>query len=136
MPDRYQQLVNTPIGRIVTKQIGLPNPPRLERFQAGQPVVTGPVLLGAAPGGRLAGPLARVLASVGADTSTPMDEPLRTAAAAAKLEAAIFNPEAAPADQRYQALMFDATGIGSSDELVRAWSFFIRLSAGCSPVAA
>ena len=26
MSDRYAQLVNTPIGRIVTKQIGLPNP--------------------------------------------------------------------------------------------------------------
>ena len=28
MADRYQQLVNTPIGKLVAKQVGLPNPPR------------------------------------------------------------------------------------------------------------
>ena len=28
MPDRYQQLVNTPIGKLVTSQVGLPQPPR------------------------------------------------------------------------------------------------------------
>ena len=55
MSDRYQQLVNTPVGKIVSKQIGLPNPVKLERYERGQPVISGPVLLGAAPGGRLAG---------------------------------------------------------------------------------
>ncbi len=34
MADRYQQLVNTPIGRIVAKQVGLPNPPRLRALRA------------------------------------------------------------------------------------------------------
>ena len=48
MADRYQQLVNTPIGKLVSKQVGLPAPPRLERYRPGQPVITGPVLLGAA----------------------------------------------------------------------------------------
>src|ERR1700738_3822866 len=82
MTDRYQHLVNTPIGKLASKQIGLPTPPRLERFQAGQPVVSGPVLLGTTAGGRLGGALAGVLASAGADGLTAMDEPLRTAAAA------------------------------------------------------
>ena len=49
MSDRYQQLVNTPIGKIVSKQIGLPAPVKLERYERGQPVVTGAVLFGAAP---------------------------------------------------------------------------------------
>ena len=53
MADRYQQLVNTPIGRIVTKQVGLPSPVTLERYQPGQPLISGPVLVGAARGGRL-----------------------------------------------------------------------------------
>ncbi len=35
MADRYQQLVNTPIGRIVTKQVGLPSPVELERYEPG-----------------------------------------------------------------------------------------------------
>jgi 3-oxoacyl-[acyl-carrier protein] reductase len=123
MTDRYQQLVNTPIGKLVTKQIGLPQPPRLERFRAGQPVVTGPVLLGGT-GGRLVKPVAKILAAVDADVSTPMVEDVRMAAAQAKLDAGIFNPDAAPEDQRFKALVFDATGIASTAELEQVWSFF------------
>ncbi|HWE09425.1 MAG TPA: 3-oxoacyl-ACP reductase [Solirubrobacteraceae bacterium] len=122
MTDRYQQLVNTPIGKLVTRQIGLPQPPRLERYRPGQPVISGPILFGG-PGGRLAKPVTKVLASVGAEVQTPMDEDLRTAAAQSKLDAGIFNPDAAAVDQRFKALVFDATGITSSDELVRAWEF-------------
>jgi 3-oxoacyl-[acyl-carrier protein] reductase len=129
MTDRYAQLVNTPIGKLVTKQIGLPQPPRLERFQAGQPVIAGPVLLGTGGVGgggvsRLAAPVAKVLRAIDADVFTAMDEELRTAAAEAKLDAGVFNPEAAPEGQRFKALVFDATGIESSDELERAWAFF------------
>ncbi|MFZ0043452.1 MAG: 3-oxoacyl-ACP reductase [Solirubrobacteraceae bacterium] len=122
MADRYQQLINTPIGNFVAKQVGLPNPPRLERFQAGQPVISGPVLLGGA-GGRLGGALTEILASIDAEVATLMDESLRSAAAQAGLDAAIFNPEAATADDRFKALVFDATGIQSSDELEQAWAF-------------
>jgi 3-oxoacyl-[acyl-carrier protein] reductase len=125
MTDRYAQLVNTPIGKLVTKQIGLPQPPRLERYEPGRPVISGSVLLGASgPESRLTTPLAKVLKAVGADVSTPMDEALRTAAATAKLDAGIFNPEAASPDDRFKALVFDATGIQSSEELERAWEFF------------
>ena len=123
MPDRYQQLVNNPIGRLITEQIGLPNPPQLERYRPGQPVVSGPVLLGAAAGSRLASGLARVLASVRAEVLTPMDAELRNAAADAHLEAAIWNPEAATERQRFKALVYDASGIESSDQLEQAWVF-------------
>ena len=124
MTDRYAQLVNTPIGKLVTKQIGLPQPPRLERYKPGQPVISGTVLLGASgPESRLAKPLAKVLKAIDAAVFTSMDEELRTAAATAKLDAGIFNPEAPP-DERFKALVFDATGIQSSDELDRAWEFF------------
>ena len=129
MTDRYAQLVNTPIGKLVTKQIGLPQPPRLERYEPGGPVITGPVLLGAAGAdatgsSRLAGPVAKVLHAIHADVLTAMDEDLRTAAAAAKLDAGVFDPEAASESQRFKALIFDATGVQSSDELERAWAFF------------
>jgi 3-oxoacyl-[acyl-carrier protein] reductase len=124
MSDRYQQLVNTPIGRIVSKQIGLPAPVRLERYEPGQPVVSGPVLLGAAPGARLAGVAAKVLAAVGADVQTPLQEEAGRAAADAGLPAGIFNPEIASADQTFKALVFDATGISESAALAEAWAFF------------
>lgn len=137
MADRYQQLVNTPIGKLVAKQVGLPNPPRLERYEPGQPVISGPVLLGAAGGSRLAGPLAAALASIDAEVATAMDETLRTAVADAGHDAMIFNPDAAPADQRFKALVFDATGIGSSEQLTEAWAFLhpvIRRVLRCSRV--
>jgi 3-oxoacyl-[acyl-carrier protein] reductase len=123
MTDRYQQLVNTPIGKLVTKQVGLPAPPPLERYEPGQPVITGPVLLGAPGDGRLAPELTRILAAVGAETLTPEDTALRTAAAQAGLDAGIFNPDAAPAQQRFKALVLDATGIQSSEQLVEAYAF-------------
>jgi 3-oxoacyl-[acyl-carrier protein] reductase len=124
MADRYQQLVNTPIGRIVSKQIGLPTPVQLERYEPGQPVISGPVLLGAAPGSGLVGPVAKVLAAVGAEVSTPHQEEARTAAADAGLSAGIFNDEVATAEERFKALVFDASGIAESAALERAYEFF------------
>jgi 3-oxoacyl-[acyl-carrier protein] reductase len=98
MADRYQQLINTPIGQIVSKQVGLPSPVKLERYQAGQPVIDGPVLLGAAPGSAHADRTAAVLGAIGA--------------------------EVVPAGESFKALVFDATGIASSEQLKEAWSFF------------
>jgi 3-oxoacyl-[acyl-carrier protein] reductase len=124
MSDRYQQLVNTPIGRIVSKQIGLPTPTPLERYKPGQPVISGPVLLGAASGGILAGPVAKVLAAVGAEVQTPLQEEARQAAADADIEAQIFNPENATEEDSFKALLFDASGIADSAALEQAWAFF------------
>ena len=123
MTDRYQQLVNTAIGKLVTKQVGLPAPPRLDRYKPAQPVVTGPVLLGAPGNARLSPELTRILAAIDAETLTPMDDALRTAAAAAKLRAGIFNPDAASPEQRFKALVLDATGIESSEQLTEAYAF-------------
>ena len=123
MPDRYQQLVNTPIGKLVSKQVGLPAPPILERYRPGRPVISGPVLLGAPQDGRLASALAQILEAIDAQVLTAMDEPLRSAVARADLEAAIFNPDAAPPDQRFKALVLDATGLKSTADLVHAYAF-------------
>jgi 3-oxoacyl-[acyl-carrier protein] reductase len=125
--DRYQQLTNTPLGRLVTKQVGLPAPPILDRFRPGQPVISGAVLF-AAPGEeggpRLAGSIATTLAAIDAETSTPMDEPVRTAVAQAGLRASIFNPDAASADQRFKALVLDASGLRCAEDLALAYAFF------------
>jgi 3-oxoacyl-[acyl-carrier protein] reductase len=100
MADRYQQLVNTPIGRIVSKQVGLPAPVKLERYEQGQPVVSGPVLLGG--DGRLGAAAREVLDRVGAEVFKGIPG----------------------TDETYKALVFDATGIGSPDRLHDAWAFF------------
>ncbi|MDQ6605897.1 MAG: 3-oxoacyl-ACP reductase [Actinomycetota bacterium] len=123
MADRYQQLINTPIGRIVSKQVGLPSPVKLDRYEPGAPVIAGPVLLGAAAGNRLARSIVTVLDSVGAELHTVPVEDLRSAAAEAGLDAKVFTPGVAPADPTFKALLFDASGIASSDQLRQAWAF-------------
>jgi 3-oxoacyl-[acyl-carrier protein] reductase len=49
---------------------------------------------------------------------------LRAAAAEAGVDAAIFNPDAATEEDTFKALVFDATGIASTNELREAWAFF------------
>jgi 3-oxoacyl-[acyl-carrier protein] reductase len=122
--DTYGAVVNSPVGRFVAKRAGLPRPVELERHSPGDPVIRGRVLLGAAPGNaRLVEPLAHILASARAETATSLEEPVRSAAAAARLDAAVWNPDA-PGDQRFKALVFDATGIADSTQLVALQAFF------------
>ena len=98
MPDRYSQIVNAPLVSSVAKQVGLPQPVDLDRRQPGSPVVAGPVLSGGAPGGRLERPLKALLDDIGA--------------------------ERAGAEGRAKALVFDASGIADSTELVELQRFF------------
>lgn len=121
--DRYTELINTPIGRIVQKQIGLPAPVPLKRWRAGDKVVDGRVLIGGAPGGRLATELAKLVAEIGAEASTPLREDLRAAAAEAGLDAGPWTPAAA-ATQKYGAVVFDATGITEPGQLSELREFF------------
>jgi 3-oxoacyl-[acyl-carrier protein] reductase len=116
--DLYTQLVSLPVAGTVAKRIGLPQPVELERDAS---TVDGRVLLGGA--GRLARAAARVLADMGVDAATALDDPVRDDAAAAGLDAAVFNPQA-PADRRFKALVFDASGIESSADLVELQRFF------------
>ena len=101
MPDRYSQIVNAPVVSTVAKQVGLPQPVDLDRYKPGAPVVAGPVLSGAAPGGpgaRLERALKKVLDEIGA--------------------------ERAGAEGKAKALVFDASGIADSTELVELQRFF------------
>jgi 3-oxoacyl-[acyl-carrier protein] reductase len=123
MTDTYTKLANSPIGKLITSQVGLPRPTILERYSPGDATVNGQVLLGAAPGGRLAAPVATVLSALEANVSTALREHLRTAAADAGLDAAIFNAEV-PGDARFKALVFDATGITDSTQLRELHAFF------------
>jgi 3-oxoacyl-[acyl-carrier protein] reductase len=105
------------VAGTVAKRIGLPQPVTLERGGA----FSGRVLLGGA--GRVAEAAARVLAAMGADSATALDDPVRAHAAAAGLDAAVFNPEA-PADRTFKALVFAATAIARSEDLVELHRFF------------
>jgi 3-oxoacyl-[acyl-carrier protein] reductase len=99
LSDRYAQAVNSLPGRLIAPRLGLPRPAELDRHEAGQPVVSGSVLLGEAPGGRLTTRLEALVGEIGAAAPTGPEEPVK-------------------------ALVFDATGITDSTQLVELQRFF------------
>ncbi len=103
MSDRYQSFTLSSIGSLVSSQAGLPQPPLLARYEVGQPVVSGPVLAGGAPGGRLLDGVVSLLKGLGADVRT--DVPTDAA-------------------DKHAALVFDASGITSSADLRQLYDFF------------
>jgi len=121
--DLYSRVVNSGIGGFVAGNVGLPQPVDLDRYEKGEPLIDGEVLLGAAPGGRLAGSIARVLAGAGVSAKTELEGEVRSAAGESGLDAGVFNPEAA-GDARFKALVFDASGISDSVQLHELWEFF------------
>jgi 3-oxoacyl-[acyl-carrier protein] reductase len=96
--DRYARLVNAPGISALAGQLGLPRPVELDRYRQGAPVLTGAVLTGAAPGARLERPLKAHLDRIGV--------------------------ERAGAEGKAKALIFDASGISDSTELVELQRFF------------
>jgi len=114
MTDRYQSLAHNPIGKFLVSNLGLPNPPYLERWKPGAPLVDGTVLVGSAPGSTLGSALSGTWAANGiASTDTRVE------------------------DARYKGLVFDATGIDSTQGLVALQEFFtpvLRSLAGCGRV--
>jgi 3-oxoacyl-[acyl-carrier protein] reductase len=120
MSDRYAEITRLPIAGQLVKNLGLPQPVELDRYEPGDPVIEGAVLVGAAPGGRLSGAVAGVLAAIGAEVHSPMGEE-RQALADAGVDAKLFGGQE---DQRFKALVFDATGIKRSDELRELKKFF------------
>jgi 3-oxoacyl-[acyl-carrier protein] reductase len=65
--DPIQTILQSPAGRSATRRLGFPSPPELRRYEVGQPLLTGPALVGAAPGGRLLASASAVLEAAGAD---------------------------------------------------------------------
>ncbi|MGH3369672.1 MAG: 3-oxoacyl-ACP reductase, partial [Nocardioidaceae bacterium] len=102
MSDRYQSLIHTPVGQLLVKNLGLPNPVSLDRYTEGSPLVDGTVAVGG--NGRLGDAVVAALDELG-----------------------ISGVREAPADQRYKGLVFDATGITTSAELVEIQRFFTPL---------
>jgi 3-oxoacyl-[acyl-carrier protein] reductase len=100
--DRYQQLTQTPPGKFLRGRLGLPESTPLRRHEPGAPVLHGPALVGGAPGGRLAKPLAAALRAASVKTIKSLDAD----------------------DAQAAALIFDATGIARSEDLGAVHDFF------------
>ncbi|WCB92923.1 FabG-like 3-oxoacyl-(acyl-carrier-protein) reductase [Baekduia alba] len=101
--DRYQRLSSTPPGRFLVGRFGLPESTPLRRYEAGQPLLAGPAVVGGAPEHRLLSTVERVLE---ATNSTALA------------------PDAVTDTTKIAAAVFDASGITSSDDLAKLREFF------------
>ncbi|RLV55263.1 3-oxoacyl-ACP reductase [Aeromicrobium phragmitis] len=112
MTDRYQSLIQNPIAQFLVKNLGLPNPPELERWRGSGPLVDGTVLLGGTDDGIALPELPTLLKNAGVDTTTVRAE-----------------------GRRYKGLVFDATGIDSTQGLVAIQQFFTPVLRQLAPSA-
>ena len=110
MSDRYQFFTQTPVGRLMVKNLGLPNPVVLDRWSPGAPLVDGTVVVGGK--GRLADAVVTQLDGLG-----------------------IANTREATEGERYKGLVFDATGLTTSADLVELRNFFTPLMRSLQPCA-
>ncbi|CAB1213164.1 3-oxoacyl-ACP reductase [Acinetobacter bouvetii] len=122
MTDQYQTFAKSPIGKFVIKNLGLPSPTFLERFESATPVVKGAVLFGAAPASTLSGSIAQVLANIHANSYAGNNAELQQAAAKAGLSLSAFNE--GDKESKFKAVIFDASGIQNSEQLHELYAFF------------
>lgn len=119
MADTLHQILESPPGRFVAKQLGVPTPASLRRYEPGQPLLDGPALLGGAPGARLLPTAATVLRSAGAELHRFGGDHVKKGVT----RAADYTP-ADEDGQRFGALVYDASGIDSSAALREIYEFF------------
>jgi 3-oxoacyl-[acyl-carrier protein] reductase len=77
--DRYLNLVNSPVGSAVASRVGLPQPAKLRRYSAGDPLLPGPAVLGATSG-KPSAALRKTLTSAGVDVRNSVGDGDRLAA--------------------------------------------------------
>jgi 3-oxoacyl-[acyl-carrier protein] reductase len=110
MSDKYQGFSQSPLGKVLVKNLGLPSPMRLERYTEGAPLVDGTVLVGGR--GRLVESLPGLLDTLG-----------------------ISSTATRPEEGRVKGLVFDATGLTSSSDLVALREFFTPALRSLEPCA-
>lgn len=120
MSDRYLSLINTPVGKQLVKRLGLPNPTILDRYQAGRPVIEGGVLLGGTASSELIGAIGQILRDIQADVYADPQQPTVQQQAA---QIGLTTRHAAEG-AKYKALVFDASGLESVEQLSALYEFF------------
>ncbi|GAB3196661.1 3-oxoacyl-ACP reductase [Geodermatophilus arenarius] len=100
MSDWYTTFANSGVGSSLVKQLGLPRPAVLRRYEPGQPLLPGPAVVGTAGEGRLGGTLAAVLRDAG-----------------------VTVPAGNDGGERPAAVLLDATGLTGPGQLAGAHAF-------------
>ena len=107
-PDAYLKFINSNAGKKFAKQVGMPVPTKLRRYQPGEPALDGRVLLGGS--GRLVNRVEQLLADDYKVTTTV-------------------------GDNKYAGLVFDATGITKPEDLRQLYDFFHPVMRQLQPCA-
>ncbi len=124
MKDGYIDFANSNVGAKLVNALGLPKPMPLERYQAGQPVVKGTVLVGGGGEPQLLEALAGVFQRIGVQTLAHERLPQWVAVAnKAGLTTGRWGSNGQPGE-KVKALVFDATGLTDSTQSDALYWFF------------
>jgi len=124
MSDGYLDFANSGLGAKLVNMLGLPKPLPLERYQPGQPVIQGTVLVGGGEQAPLLPALAKVFKAIGAQT---------LAQEFANIKMSVGNQAGlttgrwggpGKGGEKVKALVFDATGLTDSTQSDALYWFF------------
>ena len=105
MSDWYRDFANSGFGTTITKQLGLPRPAVLRRYEPGQPLLPGPAVIGSAGEGRLRNALTQLLHAEGVHVQSPV------------------TADGATDGEKPAAVILDATGLRTPADLSSAHDF-------------
>ncbi|MGO3665556.1 MAG: 3-oxoacyl-ACP reductase, partial [Psychrobacter sp.] len=122
MSDHYGDFVQSSIGKKVAKNLGLPLPVTLDRFESGENLVRGSVLVGRASGDdkSVSASVSRILSDVHADVYVNSSDDIKDTLADASIETKINTDS----DDKFKVLLFDASNISNAKQLKEVYEFF------------
>jgi 3-oxoacyl-[acyl-carrier protein] reductase len=103
--DWYRDFANSGFGTTITKQLGLPRPAVLRRYEPGEPLLPGPAVVGSAGEGRLRDALTQLLLAEGVHVQSPV------------------TADASGDGEKPAAVILDATGLHGPADLAGAHDF-------------
>jgi 3-oxoacyl-[acyl-carrier protein] reductase len=103
--DWYRDFANSGFGTTITKQLGLPRPAVLRRYEPGNPLLPGPAVIGSAGEGRLRNRLTEILRDAEVTVQSPV------------------TADGATDGEKPAAVILDATGLGTPGDLASAHDF-------------
>ena len=133
MTDSYLGFANSSLGSRIVSALGLPQPMHLERYQANEPVIRGRVLLGGGDAPQLLHALALCFRSMSAQTVAHRSLTQWTRIAG---ELGLMSGPwggADKPDEKLKALVFDATGLQSSEQSDALYHFFHETARSVHP---
>jgi 3-oxoacyl-[acyl-carrier protein] reductase len=105
MSDWYRDFANSGFGTTITRNLGLPRPAVLRRYEPGQPLLPGPAVVGSAGEGRLRDAVTELLRAEGVHVQSPV------------------TADGATDGEKPAAVILDATGLRTPADLASAHDF-------------